>query len=120
MYKIIATIAICVFAATGTASAEGMQKYVKAFEEVEHLAQAHCDTQFGDSEACMDRQFNAFIEMHDIYVSDAVSERALRHATTYSRDGKVKSFDFREALRKAKLYHVQEKMNKYQNHMGQR
>ena len=120
MYKIIAAIAICVFAATGTASAEGMQKYVKAFEEVEHLAQAHCDTQFGDSEACMDRQFNAFIEMHDIYVSDAVSERALRHATTYSRDGKAKAFDFREALRKAKLYHVQEKMNKYQNHMGQR
>ena len=120
MYKIIAAIAICVFAATGTASAEGMQKYVKAFEEVEHLAQAHCDTQFGDSEACMDRQFNAFIELNDVYVSDAVFEKATRHATTYGRDGKAKAFDFREALRKAKIYHAQEKLGEYQEYMGQR
>ena len=105
------------FQAVSLIQAQDMDKIVQHFEQVDHYAEAHCKDSYLGVEECMDRQFNCFVEMNNMYVSQDVVEKAKRAGTVYDRDGNVKAMDFCEIKSKARLYHAQEQVQEAQERM---
>ncbi len=99
----------------GSAQSEDMDKILKLWKKKSHYAEAVCEQSLGDFDECMDRQFNCFVEMGNMYgISQAVTKKAKREAAVYNREGEVKAIDFCELKRKARIYDAQEKLEEAQ------
>jgi hypothetical protein len=102
------------FQAFTLTQAQDMDKIVQHFEKVDHYAEEHCEDSYLGIEECMDRQFNCFVEMDSVFVSQGVVQKAKRAGTEYDRKGNVETMDFCEIKRKARLYHAQEQVQEAQ------
>jgi len=119
MKKTAIFFVIAFSALTVSAQADEIQRSVERFKDVAHLAEAHCKDVYGETDRCLDRQFNCFVEVMNLEgTHESALDRATRDASTYNREGNTIAVDFCMFVRRAKIYDVQEQARQAREEMG--